>query len=112
VQVQQLGDKVVILLGGQLLYSPALPRRQLLTLADQCGGRTLELDFSRVEYIGAEALSTLILLHAQMARSRGSLVLSNLSAWVWEVLRTVKLDRYFTIVEEEEAADPCYVVYR
>ena len=77
---------------------------QLFSLVDEQGLRKILLNFSNVEYLSSAALGKLITLNKKLQQAGGKLILCNIDAQIFEVFEITKLDRFFKIIKEEQAA--------
>ena len=77
---------------------------QLFSLVDQEGRRNLLLNFGNVEYLSSAALGKLITLNKKVQAAKGKLVLCNIAPEILEVFEITKLDKFFKIEREEQAA--------
>ena len=77
---------------------------QLFSLVDQEGRRKLLLNFGNVEYLSSAALGKLITLNKKLQGVGGRLILCNIDPQIYEVFEITKLDRFFNIQKEEQAA--------
>ena len=77
---------------------------QLFSLVDEQGLRKILLNFSNVEYLSSAALGKLITLNKKLQQAGGKLILCNIDPQIFEVFEITKLDRFFKIIKEEQAA--------
>lgn len=77
---------------------------ELFLLTDQFGFQKIVLNMTGVEYITSSVVGKMITLHRKLHRSRGKMVISDLTSGVKEVLDASRLLTYFTHCEEEAAA--------
>ena len=77
---------------------------QLFSLVDEQGLKKILLNFSNVEYLSSAALGKLITLNKKLQTSGGRLILCNIAPQIYEVFEITKLDKFFKIVKEEQAA--------
>jgi len=77
---------------------------QLFQLVDQEGRRKLLLNFGNVEYLSSAALGKLITLNKKLQAVGGRLILCNIDPQIYEVFEITKLDKFFNIQKEEQAA--------
>ena len=77
---------------------------QLFSLVDEQGLKKILLNFSNVEYLSSAALGKLITLNKKLQQAGGKLILCNIDAQIFEVFEITKLDRFFKIIKEEQAA--------
>lgn len=79
---------------------------QLISLAEQIGGRKLLLEFGNVEYITSTALGKLITLSKKLTAAGGQLVLAHLNPRIAEVFEITRLNQLFTIVRDRNDEGP------
>ena len=77
---------------------------QLFSLVDEEGWRKILLNFGNVEFLSSAALGKLIKLKKKLEEVKGRLILCNISPQIYEVFEITKLDRFFTIQQEEQEA--------
>ena len=77
---------------------------QLFSLVDTEGLRKLLLNFGNVEYLSSAALGKLITLNKKLQAAGGRLILCNIDPQIYEVFEITKLDKFFNIQKEEQAA--------
>lgn len=77
---------------------------QLFSLVDEEGRRKVLLNFANVEYLSSAALGKLITLNKKLQQAGGKLILCNIDAQIYEVFEITKLDKFFKIMKEEQAA--------
>jgi N-acetylglucosaminyldiphosphoundecaprenol N-acetyl-beta-D-mannosaminyltransferase len=96
VQIHDVGSALVIMVHGDL--TP-----ELLTQFDQRGweqdldARHVILDLAGAAYLGPDSLGALIHLMTTMRRKKRQLWLADLPGHILRVLRTARLEHYFTI---------------
>lgn len=78
--------------------------KDLLDLVDQYGCRQIVVSLENVTYITSAALGKLITLHRKLHRKDGQLVVCGVLDGVNDVLRTSRLNDYFTIAPDVPAA--------
>ena len=76
----------------------------LFRLVDELGRRKLLLNFSNVEFMSSAALGKLIRLHQRLQQVGGKLILCTISKNILEIFEITKLDKFFKIMKEEQAA--------
>ncbi len=78
--------------------------QELITLIDhfQCSNLALSMDL--VEFITSAALGKLIMIHRKLHRKDGKLVMCDVKEGVASVLKTSRLDKYFTITDDSRNA--------
>src|SRR6516225_8103622 len=77
---------------------------QLFSLVEQDGLRKLLLNFGNVEYLSSAALGKLITLNKKLQAAGGRLILCNIDPQIYEVFEITRLDKFFNIQKEEQAA--------
>ena len=106
-EVEDIGDVTVVnftdrkILDEQNIQAIG---EQLFSLVDQEGRRNLLLNFGNVEYLSSAALAKLITLNKKLQQVGGRLVLCNIDPQIYEVFEITKLDKFFNIQKEEQAA--------
>jgi anti-sigma B factor antagonist len=106
-EVEHIGDVTVVnfvdrkILGEQNIQ---IIGEQLFSLVDEEGWRKLLLNFGNVEYLSSAALGKLITLNKKLQAVGGRLILCNIDPQIYEVFEITKLDKFFNIQKEEQAA--------
>ena len=77
---------------------------QLFSLVDEEGWRKILLNFSNVEYLSSAALGKLTTLNKKLQQAGGKLILCNIDPQIYEVFEITKLDKFFKIQKDEQAA--------
>lgn len=78
--------------------------RELTTLIDHFQCQQLAISLALVEYMTSAALGKLIMIHRKLHRREGKLVVCDITAGVAEILKTSRLDQYFTIAPDANGA--------
>ena len=78
--------------------------REMNILHDQFEHRFIVLDLSVVQFATSSLLARFIKLHRKLHREGGRLALCNLSEMMQEILLASRLDEYFTVGADREAA--------
>lgn len=78
--------------------------RELLSLVDHYQCRQLIVDLEAVEYMTSAALGKLITLHRRMHRKEGKMIVCGAQGAVADVLRTSRLQEYFTLAADTQRA--------
>jgi anti-sigma B factor antagonist len=78
--------------------------KELLDLVEQYGFRRIIVSLQQVTYITSAALGKLILLHRRLHRKDGRLIVCGALDSVREVLKTSKLNDYFTVADDVPSA--------
>lgn len=106
-EVEQIGDVTVVNFVDRKILDEQniqIIGDQLFSLVDQDGLRKLLLNFSNVEYLSSAALGKLITLNKKLQGVGGRLVLCNIDPQIYEVFEITRLDKFFNIQKEEQAA--------
>ena len=106
-EVEDIGDVTVInFVDRKILDEQNIQviGEQLFSLVDQDGRRKLLLNFGNVEYLSSAALGKLITLNKKLQAAGGRLILCNIDPQIYEVFEITKLDKFFNIQKEEQAA--------
>ncbi len=106
-EVENIGDVTVVnFLDKKILDEQNIQiiGEQLFSLVDNEGCRKVLLNFGNVEYLSSAALGKLITLNKKLQQAGGRLVLCNIDAQIHEVFEITKLDKFFKIIKEEQAA--------
>src|SRR5438034_7389742 len=106
-EVEDIGDVTVInFVDRKILDEQNIQviGEQLFSLVDQDGRRKLLLNFGNVEYLSSAALGKLITLNKKLQAVGGRLILCNIDPQIYEVFEITKLDKFFNIQKEEQAA--------
>ena len=106
-EVEDIGDVTVVNFTDRKILDEQniqVIGEQLFSLVDQEGMRKLLLNFSNVEYLSSAALGKLITLNKKLQAVGGRLILCNIDPQIYEVFEITKLDKFFNIQKEEQAA--------
>ena len=106
-EVEAIGDVLVVnFVDKKILDEQNIQviGEQLFGLVDQDGRRKLLLNFGNVEYLSSAALGKLITLNKKLQAAGGRLILCNIDPQIYEVFEITKLDKFFNIQKEEQAA--------
>jgi anti-sigma B factor antagonist len=106
-EVEQIGDVTVVnFVDRKILDEQNIQviGDQLFSLVDHDGLRKLLLNFGNVEYLSSAALGKLITLNKKLQGVGGRLVLCNIDQQIYEVFEITRLDKFFNIQKEEQAA--------
>ena len=76
----------------------------LFKLVEQDEHRKVLLNFRNVEFMSSAMLGKLITLFKKLQARSGRLILCNIDPQIYEVFEITKLDRFFNIQKEEQAA--------
>ena len=77
---------------------------QLYSLVEDDGHKKILLNFGNVEFLSSAALGKLIALHKKLQAVGGRLILCNIDPEIYEVFEITRLDKFFNIQKEEQAA--------
>ena len=77
---------------------------ELFALIDRSNCRKLAVDMKGVRYLTSSGLGKLITLHRKMHRQQGVVVFCDIEESVLEILRSSRLNTYFRIVANLDAA--------
>jgi anti-sigma B factor antagonist len=64
----------------------------------------ISLDMAKVDYLSSSGVAILVGLKRRIETRNGKLVLLHVQPIVRDLLQVMKLDRYFTLVEDQHAA--------
>jgi anti-sigma B factor antagonist len=106
-EVEEIGDVTVInFLDKKIVDEQNIEviADQLFGLVDQDGRHKLLLNFGNVESLSSYALGKLITLNKKLQAVGGRLILCEIDPQIHEVFEITKLDKWFTIQKEEQAA--------
>ena len=106
-EVEEIGDVTVVnFVDRKILDEQNIQviGDQLFGLVDTEGLRKLLLNFGNVEYLSSAALGKLITLNKKLQAVGGRLILCNIDPQIYEVFEITKLDKFFNIQKEEQAA--------
>src|ERR671939_291961 len=106
-EVEHIGDVTVVNFVDRKILDEQniqIIGEQLFGLVDEEGPRKILLNFSNVEYLSSAALGKLITLNKKLQQAGGRLILCNIDPQILEVFEITKLDKFFNIQKEEQAA--------
>jgi anti-sigma B factor antagonist len=106
-EVEDIGDVTVVNFVDRKILDEQniqIIGEQLFSLVDESGRRKILLNFHNVEYLSSAALGKLITMNKKIQAVGGKLVLCEISPQIYEVFEITKLDKFFTIQKEEQAA--------
>jgi len=106
-EVEHIGDVTVVNFVDRKILDEQniqIIGEQLFGLVDEGGYRKILLNFSNVEYLSSAALGKLITLNKKLTQAGGKLILCNIDSQIYEVFEITKLDKFFKIMKEEQAA--------
>ncbi len=106
-EVEDIGDITVVnFIDKKILDEQNIQiiGEQLFRLVDELGRHKLLLNFGNVEYLSSAALGKLITLNKKVNAAEGKLILCNIDPQIREVFEITKLNKIFTIYNEEQAA--------
>jgi len=76
----------------------------LFKLVEQDGHKKVLLNFRNVDFMSSAMLGKLITLFKKLQARSGRLILCNISPEIQEVFKITKLDKLFTILDDEQVA--------
>ncbi len=106
-EVEDIGDVTVVnFVDRRILDEQNIQviGEQLFSLVDEVGRKKILLNFGNVEFLSSAALGKLIALHKKLQAVGGRLILCNIDAEIHEVFEITRLDKFFNIQKEEQAA--------
>src|SRR5437773_1911600 len=106
-EVEDIGDATVVHFTDRKILDEQniqIIGEQLFSLVDELGRRKLLLNFGNVEYLSSAALRKLVTLNKKLQQAGGRLILCNIDPQIREVFEITKLNKLFTIHDEEQAA--------
>jgi len=106
-EVEEIGDVTVVNFVDRKILDEQniqIIGQQLLDLVNVEGRKKLVLNFSNVEYLSSAALGKLITLNKRLKEVAGKLILCSISPEIYEVFEITRLDKFFKIEREEQAA--------
>lgn len=106
-EVESIGDVTVVNFVDRKILDEQniqIIGEQLFSLVDEQGYRKILLNFANVDYLSSAALGKLITLNKKLQAANGKLILCNIDTQIYEVFEITKLDRFFKIEKEEQAA--------
>lgn len=106
-EVEDIGDvSVVNFIDRRILDEQNIQviGEQLFSLVDESGRKKILLNFGNVEFLSSAALGKLIALHKKLQAVGGRLILCNIDPEIYEVFEITRLDKFFNIQKEEQAA--------
>jgi len=106
-EVEDIGDVTVVNFVDRKILDEQniqIIGEQLFSLVDESGRRKILLNFHNVEYLSSAALGKLITLNKKINAVGGKLVLCEIDPQIYEVFEITKLDKFFNIQKEEQAA--------
>src|SRR6516165_11099249 len=106
-EVEDIGDITVVNFTDRKILDEQniqIIGEQLFSLVDEMGRRKVLLNFGNVEYLSSAALAKFITLNKKLQKAEGRLILCNIDPQIKEVFEITKLNKLFTIHDEEQAA--------
>ncbi len=104
VDIQHLGNVAVLKLTGDLTTGNETILQQAAEPLAERGPARVVLDLSGVALITSAGLGRLVYLAARVNHQQGRLVLANVSPFVAGVLASTRLDRFFEVCPDLNAA--------
>ena len=100
------GDVVRLTAKGRIVADyPTEQAKAVHELLERQGYRAKTLiGLQEAEFIGSSGVSWLLTLHNRLVQAGGKLVIHSVPVLVMEVLQVLRLDRVFSIAEDEGAA--------
>ena len=106
-EVEDIGDVTVVNFVDRRILDEQniqIIGEQLFSLVDEVGRRKILLNFGNVEFLSSAALGKLIALHKKLQAVGGRLILCNIDPEIYEVFEITRLDKFFNIQKDEQAA--------
>jgi anti-sigma B factor antagonist len=106
-EVEDIGDVTVVNFTDRKILDEQniqIIGEQLFSLVDEASRRKILLNFSNVEYLSSAALAKLITLNKKLQQVQGRLVLCGIIPEIREVFEITRLNKLFTIHDEEQSA--------
>ena len=106
-EVEESGDVTIVqFIDRKILDEQNIQKigEDLFSLVDELGRRKILLNFGNVEYLSSAALGKFITLNKKVNAAGGRLILCNIDPQIYEVFEITKLDKFFNIQKEEQAA--------
>jgi anti-anti-sigma factor len=99
-QVTQSGLQTTITLGDHLVASivPDLKKEMKRLIGE--GITVLTIDCSRLDVMDSTGIGCLIAAHNSLTKVNGSLVVAQVSADIYDLLCSMRLDRHFKIIPQ------------
>ncbi len=79
-------------------------RESLYDLVQSRQEPRVALDLGKVDYLSSSGVAILIGLKRRIETRQGKIVLFHVDSIVWDLLKVMKLDRYFQFADDEHAA--------
>jgi anti-sigma B factor antagonist len=79
-------------------------RDALYDLVQTRTGPLVALDLKNIDYLSSSGVAILVGLKRRIDTRKGKLALFDVQSFVADLLHVMKLDRYFTVAEDEQAA--------
>ena len=105
--LDEIGEVVVVKLGDEFLGPADLVRDYtdgLLDELDAGNWRKVVIDFGDLRYINSSAFIPLLRVVRRVHETGGRVRLCNVSTYVYEIMRAIRIDRVFDIAEDRESA--------
>jgi len=107
IDVNEVGDVTIVRFNDRILLEDVYVQElghELFRLVEVENRGKILLNFSSVDFVGANALAKLISLYKKVRSHGGVLKLSNIRPEIYEVFAITKLDRLFDIKDDEAGA--------
>jgi anti-sigma B factor antagonist len=104
-EVEDIGDVTVVKFVDRRILDEQniqIIGDQLFSLVDEVGRRKVLLNFASVEFLSSAALGKFITLQKKLQAANGRLILCNIDPEIHEVFEITKLDKFFTIMKDEQ----------
>lgn len=103
-QIRKTPDAIIVDLAGEvdLHHSPAL-HAALVDLANERPKRLI-INLSEVPYIDSSGIGTFVEVFRRISANKGKMIFFGLSSRVRSVFEITKLDKFFTLSENEDQA--------
>src|SRR6266478_8561678 len=105
-EVEDIGDVTVVNFVDRKILDEQniqIIGEQLFGLVDEVGRRKLLLNFGNVEFLSSAALGKFITLQKKLQAASGRLILCGIDPEIYEVFEITHLDKFFTIMKDEQA---------
>jgi len=106
-EVEDIGDVTVVNFVDRKILDEQniqIIGEQLFSLVDKVGRRNILLNLCNVNNLSSAALGKLITLNKKVTQAGGRLILCGIAPQIFEVSEITKLDKFFKIVKEAQAA--------
>ena len=107
IEVEDIANATIVTLSDKKVLEPDIIQiigDQLFAVAEDDSRLQLVIDFSRVEYMTSGLTGKLITLSKRLQARKGKLILCNMISPVYEVFEITRLDKFFCIKKDADAA--------